>query len=252
MQFSKIAKSRLGAVLAGSVVLVALSGGAATAAKLIGSDDIRNGGVKKVDVAKAAVGGSELRNGSVSVYDLAAGLKGRINGKADAADLDAAVEAIEALTARVATLEGQVDELEGGIEQPWVANPGASITGPGTARMTGSNTSVETTNLDQVVQAGDRISFRVDFADGAACVAGAPRMFVVVDGTQTNSWDVDPATPCVNESAPSPTNSTDGIIEFTVPNGGRISQAGVVWDNGSGGSVTIADITVDGRPVTFQ
>jgi hypothetical protein len=66
--------SRIAAVAAGSALLVGLGSVSATAGSLIGSADIRDGGVHKADVGRNAVGASELLNGSVNQNKLSAGV----------------------------------------------------------------------------------------------------------------------------------------------------------------------------------
>ena len=91
------------------------------------------------------------------------------------------------------------------------------------------------------MQTGDIISFEYTLLDGAQCVAGAPRMFVIIGGTVTNSFDGNPA------------NCGDGTQEvvFTVPAGGTITDVGFVYDNDNPGTVYITDVLVDGLPVFF-
>jgi collagen triple helix repeat protein len=67
-------RSRSGAVAVGAAVLALIGGvGDASAVRLIGSDDIRDGSVHSRDIAAGAVRSSEIRNDSVHSRDLAAG-----------------------------------------------------------------------------------------------------------------------------------------------------------------------------------
>lgn len=73
----KIFRSRVVAVATGAVLLAGLGGiGGATAASMIGTDDIRNGAVTKPKVAKDSVGGAELIHGSVRSGPVADGSLG--------------------------------------------------------------------------------------------------------------------------------------------------------------------------------
>lgn len=64
MHVNKLPRSRAGAVIGGTVVLVALGGvGGAVAAGQIGSSDIRDGGVHRVDIHNDAVSSSKLSPG---------------------------------------------------------------------------------------------------------------------------------------------------------------------------------------------
>src|SRR5436190_845180 len=82
-----------------------------------------------------------------------------------------------------------------------------------------------------------------ELQNGATCTAGAPRMFVEIQGTFVNSFD--DQTGCAGDTAPSNTN--DGTVTFTVPQNGRIGQAGFVYDNGVAGTVLISNVTIDGN-----
>jgi hypothetical protein len=241
MGFKRVLNSRMAAVGAGATVLALLAGGAGYAAGQIDSGDIKNNSVRSVDV----------KNGDLRKVDLHPSV---LRGKATKADVRRLANAIvaqnqriEALTDRVEALE---DENQSGVNTNWEPNAGSQIVNATTVKLTGGNTSVEIDNLNKAVQAGDVVSFRVDFGTNAFCVAGAPRVFVEVSGTFYNSFDQ--ATPCAGGSAPGATNSTDGLITFTVPVNGRIGQAGIVFDNGNTGDVTISDLTIDGDPIRFQ
>lgn len=72
-----VLKSRVSAVVAGSLVVVGLGAGGAVAANTIGSSDIRNGSVRAVDLAKGSVDRSEIRNGSINGPQLGTDVIGR-------------------------------------------------------------------------------------------------------------------------------------------------------------------------------
>ncbi|MGK5738558.1 hypothetical protein [Micromonospora sp. URMC 103] len=126
----------------------------------------------------------------------------------------------------------------------WTANGESSITGPHTVELVGGNTSVEAANLGVEVEAGDEVTFSIALSDGAACSAGAPRVFVVVNGTNTNSWD--------QNVAAGKQCGEEGTISFTAPAAGTIGQAGVVYDNGTDGTVVVSDLRIAGDLVDFQ
>jgi hypothetical protein len=135
-------------------------------------------------------------------------------------------------------------EARGDHAADWSANADSAILNETMVKLAGGNTSVETGNLNINVDAGDEISFHYDLRDGAVCAAGAPRVFVIVNGINSNSWDGNPGQ-C----------GTDGTVTFQVSNSGLITQAGVVFDQvGSyvdGSSVVVSDLTVDGELVHF-
>ena len=73
VSLKKVTRSRVAAVAAGATLLVSMGGvGGAVAARKIGSEDIRVGGVKKVNIAKNSVGSSEIIPGSVHTGALGA------------------------------------------------------------------------------------------------------------------------------------------------------------------------------------
>ncbi len=248
MGFKRVLNSRMAAVGAGATVLALLAGGAGYAAGQIDSGDIKNESIRTVDV----------KDGGLKKKDLRPGFVAKLATKAQLEQLGSLVvdqgETIEGLEADIADLTSRIEELEeqdqSGVNTNWEANPNAEIVNATTVELTGGNTSVEIDNLDKAVQAGDVVSFNVDFGDDAFCVAGAPRVFVEVAGTFYNSFDQ--VIPCAGGSAPGAGNNTDGTITFTVPVNGRIGQAGIVWDNGNTGTVTITNLTIDGDPIKFE
>ncbi|MFC0504901.1 LPXTG cell wall anchor domain-containing protein [Micromonospora costi] len=127
----------------------------------------------------------------------------------------------------------------------WTANGDSSITSKHSVTLVGNNTSVEATNLGVDVEAGDAVSFSIALADGAACSGGAPRVFVVVNGINTNSWD--------QNIAASTQCGAEGTITFKIPAAGTIRQAGVVYDNlAAPGTVVVSDLRIAGELVDFQ
>jgi hypothetical protein len=231
----------MAAVGIGAAALALLAGGAGFAAGQINSGDIQDNSVRSVDV----------KDGDLKTKDLNPSVLAKFVREGDVRQLTNAIVAlngqVEDLTTRVESLE---DQEESGVNNNWVANTGSEIVDATTVALTGGNTSVEIENLNKVVQAGDVVSFDVDFGADAFCVAGAPRVFVEVQGTFYNSFDQ--ATPCAGGSAPAADNATDGTITFEVPVNGRIGAAGVVFDNSNTGTVTISNLKVDGDALTFE
>ena len=74
----KILRSRVAAVSIGALVVVGLGAGGATAAAMIGSDDIRNNSIQQEDLGRNSVGASELRDNTVGPRYLTDGLLARI------------------------------------------------------------------------------------------------------------------------------------------------------------------------------
>lgn len=120
------------------------------------------------------------------------------------------------------------------------------VTEEGAAGPANLGTSVETTDLGLEVPDGAEITFRHETLDGAGCGTNNVRVFVIIDGVNTNSWDQ--LQPSGNQCG------TDGLVTFTVANGGTIGHAGLVMDNAppDPGTVRIWDLTVDGTLVLFQ
>jgi len=255
MGLKRVMNSRMAAVGAGAAVLALLAGGAGYAAGEIDSGDIQNNSVRSVDVKDGDLRKKDMRPSFIAkwakvhqltyVRQLVADQQTTIDEQQTTIDEQQA--AIEDLTSRVEDLEETADT---GVNTNWDAGANTSIVDDHTATLTGGNTSIEIENLNKVVQAGDVVSFTVSFGDGAFCVAGAPRVFVEVGGTFYNSFDQD--TPCANNTAPDAANNTAGTIDFTIPVNGRIGAAGLVWDNGNTGTVTITNLTIGGDVIEFQ
>ena len=72
-------KQRVVAVVAGSAVVVGLGAVGAVADNLIGSDDVKDQSLAKVDLGRGSVGGSELVLGSIRERKLAPRLREKIN-----------------------------------------------------------------------------------------------------------------------------------------------------------------------------
>jgi len=223
-------KSKL--ILLASAGILALGVGttSAVAAEIVTGSDIKDNTVRSVDLNDG---------GGVKYVDLHTSVTNKF---------DNLQQQIDDLEARVADLENSSTTAD------WVANPGSQIVNDTTISLTKATpgtadaTSVETQDLNVPVQAGDVISFHIDLQDGATCTAGAPRMFVEIQGNFVNSYD--DQTGCAGDTPPS--NDADGTVTFTVPQNGRIGQAGFVFDDGPAGTVVISAVTIDGNPVEFQ
>ena len=221
-----ITKNKVVLLASAGMLTVGLGTTGAVAADMIGSGRIIDNSIRSVD----------LRDGGVKYRDLHSSVTNKIT---------ALQEQVADLEARVADLENSSTTAE------WTPNEGAEIIDANTVSLTiteGGATSIETQNLNVPVQAGDVISFDIELKDGATCTAGSPRMFVEISGTFVNSFD--DQTGCAGDTPPS--NTQDGTVTFTVPQNGRIGQAGFVYDNGVAGTVEFSNVTIDGNPVEFQ
>lgn len=126
----------------------------------------------------------------------------------------------------------------------WIANDGSKIVNSNTVELTGKNTSVETTKAfpELTVAKDDVLSFEYTLTDDAKCTAGGPRVFVVIDGDNVNTWD---------QNIP---NGEDAACKGTAvfPKAGKVTAAGVVYDNGVGGTVTVSDVKIGNTTVNFK
>ena len=122
----------------------------------------------------------------------------------------------------------------------WTANQESAITSPTTALLKGSNTSIETTDLDRPIQTDQAVTIEFELGETAVCTAGAPRIFIELDGVYVNSWDQ-------GDNA-----CADGVLTVTAPNNGRIGAAGIVYDNGTAGEVHLSNLKVNGELVYFE
>lgn len=130
----------------------------------------------------------------------------------------------------------------------WSANGESAVIDHDTVRLQGGNTSVETGNLGINVNDGEVVSFTYTLHDGAECVGGAPRVFVIANGTITNSWDqLQPA----GEQCGVDNGDGSFTVTFTVGNAGLITQAGIVFDNGGAGYVEVSGLSIGEQVVLF-
>ncbi|HEX5860321.1 MAG TPA: hypothetical protein VFY58_00670 [Nocardioides sp.] len=221
-----VLKHRITAVLAGSALVVGVGATGAVAGNLIGSADIRDGGVHRVDLGDA--------------------VNARIDNKATDREVTSLTAQVTALQAQVAALEAQDAS---GVNTDWVANEGAQIIDAATVKVQNAGTvagsSVEILNLDLPVQATKTVEFTYELADGAVYGGGAPRVFLEIDGTYYNTFDADPSDAGVENSDGSFTKT------WTIPVNGRVGNAGVVQDAGAG-SITVRDLVISGQAISFQ
>lgn len=137
---------------------------------------------------------------------------------------------------------GTHDAADSHIVDPWTVN--LVVDSENTNANAG--TSLETADLGLDVADNAEITFEYESLEGADCNDGANvRVFVIIDGTQTNSWDqLQPMSEQCGE---------DGQVSFTVENGGTIQHAGLVYDNDppAPGVIQFRNLTIDGEPVLF-
>jgi hypothetical protein len=219
-----VLNNRITAVLAGSALVVGLGATGAVAGDMIGSGDIRDGSIRGVDLRE--------------------GVNHRISDKATDGQVNGLEERVSLLEEQVKTLQAQD---ESGVNTNWTANPGSTVVDANTVRLTGPDaTSVEILNLDLPVDATRTVEFTYSLADGAAYGGGAPRVFIEVDGDFINTNDADPNNPG--------TDNLDGTFTKSVVIGknGRVGAAGVVYDSGNPGTVTVTDLVISGHAISFQ
>ena len=218
--------SRITAVVAGSVLVVALGATGAVAGDLIDSGDIRDGSLRSVD--------------------LHGGVSDRIQNKATDRQVTGLEERVTALEAQVATLQA---EDESGVNTNWAAKDGATIVDANTVTVSNAGTpagsSVEIQNLDLPVQALSTVQFTYELADGAVYGGGSPRVFLEINGDFFNTFD----------GAPNDAGVANGDGTFTktvqIPANGRVGAAGVVQDSGVG-SITVTNLVISGHTISFQ
>ena len=218
--------NRILAVVAGSALVVAVGATGAVAGDMIGSKDIRNGGVHSADLGQ--------------------GLQDRIQNKATDSRVNGLQDRVSELEARITALEAQDVS---GVNTNWVANDGAQIIDANTVRVqnagTAAGSSVEILNLNLPVQATKTVEFTYELADGATYGGGSPRVFLEVDGRFYNTFDAEP------EDAGVANDDGSFTKTWTIPVNGRVGNAGVVQDSGVG-SITVTNLVISGQPISFQ
>jgi hypothetical protein len=235
-----VLKNRISAVVAGSAVIVALGATGAVAGNLIGSADIRDGGVHREDLGS----GINARIDNKATDGQVNGLAGQVSDlQAQLADAESETESLEERVSKLEALDAS------GVNTNWVANAGAQIIDANTVKVQNAGTeagsSVEIVNLDLPVQATKTVEFTYELADGATYGGGSPRVFLEVNGTYLNTFDANP------EDAG--TANADGSFTktWTIPVNGRVGNAGVVQDSGEG-SITVRNLVISGQPISFQ
>ncbi|HET6652643.1 MAG TPA: collagen-like protein, partial [Nocardioides sp.] len=196
------------------------------------------------DIKDDSVQSKDIKNDTIKQRDLSEGLKDKVNRTG--AQGPAGPRGPQGPAGPAGT-NANIDAMLAGEDATWTANGASSFSGYAVTLVTdgtGDGTSVETTDFNHPVQAGDMISFEFQLKDGAQCTAGAPRMFVTVnDTTSANSWDQ-------NIDAGEQCGDPEGEVVFTAPATGTITDVGFVYDApGIAGTVYITDVLVDGLPV---
>lgn len=126
-------------------------------------------------------------------------------------------------------------------DKVWSASGGSQIVSENTVKLKDGNTSVEAENLNLTVPFGTAISFKPILGEGVTCTAGAPRVFVKIGDTYFNSFD----------SNTDQCGGSDGVVTFTPQAAGKITHAGIVFDNSQQGTVTIKNLTIGQKVIDF-
>ena len=230
-----IFRSRVAAVVAGTAVVVTFGASGAVAARVITGQDIKNDTIQSQDV----------QNGTLRMRDFNEPVANKLNGLATR---------VSEREERVAALEA---EDEAGVNTTWAPSDSAStilnassvelrqFNAAGDRIDGGDGTSVEIQNLDLPIQAGRTVEFTYELKGGATYAAGV-RVFWEVDGTYYNTNDDAPADAGVDNGDGTFTKSVD------IPANGRVGAAGIVFDNGSQGSVIVSDLKISDTPIAFQ
>lgn len=284
----RLIKSRTSAVVAGATVLALAGGGTAVADRMIGGEDIRNGSIGMRDLnkfTKNQIRGKKIVVPPAQGVQGPAGERGPAGPKGDKGDTGPAgapgapgapgtpadMGRIKALEDKLAALTLRVEALEAedtsGVNRDWAPSDGGSqILDATTVKLRqyaeddktrvdgGDGTSVEIQNLDLPVQAGDKIQFTYMRHDEAWAGGGAPRVFVEVDGvyyTTVHNTLPDYGTKNPDGSYTVTVVPTVGAEAKPIPNG-RIGAAGVVFDNGSRGFITVTNLKISGHLVLFK
>lgn len=257
-------RNRITAVLAGSVVVVGVGATGAVAGDLIGSRDIRDGAVHRVDLSE----GVQARIQNKATDGQVNGLSGRV------ADLEAQLGASES---DVSSLEDRIAALEGAsatgadVNTNWVAGPGASITAANTivldSRTTPDNpdtpwddshtSDASIRNLDLPISQGSEIEFTYALANGAETGWGAPRVQIRVNGvTYSSAHQINPDYGHDNNdgtfTVTAVATSMNDNSAHVVPEG-TVTGAVLAYDHQpKPGTVTFTNLVIDGHPISFQ
>lgn len=124
---------------------------------------------------------------------------------------------------------------ESTVEVTWAADAPSSAGG----------SSVESTNLNAVVAAGDDITVSYEMSNGAVPAGGAARLFVYY---RPNANTVSEAPDAFVWA-----DVTSGTLTIEAGQAGTIGTIGVVYDSSGStpGTVTFSDLTVAGKAVSF-
>ncbi|MFL6004575.1 MAG: hypothetical protein ACJ72P_17350 [Nocardioides sp.] len=246
-------KNRISAVVAGSAVIVALGATSAVAGNLIGSADIRDGGVHRQD----------LGNGINARIDNKA-TDGQVNGLAHRvteleSDSESSETSVTALEQRIAALENS-DATGADVNTNWVDGLGATIVDGNTTVLDSRNDDgyaySTIANLDLPISKGSVIEFTYRLENGAAIGWGAPRVQIRVNGaTYSSAHPINPDYGHDNGDGTFtisvPATSMNDNSATLVPEG-TITRASLVYDYQDKGTVTFTNLVIDGHPISFQ
>jgi len=133
------------------------------------------------------------------------------------------------------------------VDAEWTANNHSAITGVNEVRLVGGATSVEHLNLGESVTVDTEIRFEYKLDATATCTAGAPRVFVFVNGVNTNSWDR-----LLSTNAQCGTDGPWHAVTFKSEQAGTIGHAGIVWDNGQTGAIWVRNLKIGDKLIQFR
>jgi hypothetical protein len=248
-----VLKNRISAVVAGSAVLVAVGATGAVAGNLIGSADIRDGGVHRVDLAD----GINARIGNKATDGQVNGLAGRVTELED--DSESSATNVDALEQRIAALENS-DATGADVNTNWVDGLGATIVDGNTTVLDSRNDDgyaySTIANLDLPISKGSVIEFTYKLENGAAAGWGAPRVQIRVNGvTYSSAHQINPDYGVENGdgsfTVKAVATSMNDNSATQVPEG-TITRASLVYDYVEKGTVTFTNVVIDGHPISFQ
>ena len=279
-----VLKNRISAVVAGSAVLVAIGATSAVAGNLIGSEDIRDGSVHRVDLGN----GINARIDNKATDGQVNGLAGRVtelegdseSSATDVESLQTRLQELEgdstssetrtnALETRIADLEKlvtRVEKLEGDsatgsdVNTNWVDGLGASIVDGNTTVLDSRNDDgyaySTIANLDLPISKGSVIEFTYKLDNGAHIGWGAPRVQIRVNGvTYSSAHQINPDYGVENGdgsfTVKAIATSMNDNSATQVPEG-TITRASLVYDYLDKGTVTFTNLVIDGHPISFQ
>jgi hypothetical protein len=237
--------NRITAVAAGSVLVVGLGASGAVAGNLIGSSDIRDGGVHRVDLDNKATG-KQVN-----------GLVGQVN--ALESELAGSESDVTSLEDRIAALEGAA-ATGADINTNWEDGLGATIVDANTtvldSRSDEGYAYSTIRNLDLPINKGAVIEFTYKLENGAEANWGAPRVQIRVNGvTYSSAHQINPDYGVENAdgtfTVTAVATSMNDNSATQVPEG-PITRASLVYDYVAKGTVTFTHLVIDGQPISFQ